>query len=225
MKTLISSCVSHFPTYAGSQSCILRRMAVIISGLVFSLPTQANPLPIWPETLSAERRILLEKSLHFLKQNPSVPYLLGGADAKGMDCSGAITGMLRLTGVEPPRSAHEQYLWLKKSNRFTDVPSAARTPDDPVFASLQPGDLIFWAHDGPDAPSEIHASHVHLYLGKEKDGHAIMLGSSEGRRYRGTKINGFGITDFRVPKLGSPTRIVGFGPPPPSQPDKPKTTP
>jgi len=45
--------------------------------------------------------------------------------------------------------------------------------------------------------------------GKEKDGHAIM-----GRSCRGTKINGFGITGFPMPRVGSPIRIVGFGPPP-----------
>ena len=56
----------------------------------------------------------------------------------------------------------------------------------------------------------------HMDPGKEKDGHAIMTGSSEGRSHRGTKINGFGITDFRLPKAGSPTRTVGFGPPPPA---------
>jgi hypothetical protein len=56
---------------------------------------------------------------------------------------------------------------------------------------------------------------VHLYLGKEADGHAIMIGSSEGRSYRHHKINGFGIPDFHVPTGGAATRIVARGPPPP----------
>jgi len=41
-----------------------------------------------------------------------------------------------------------------------------------------------------------------------------MVGSSDGRSYRGQKRNGYGIVDFHVPKVGGKTRIVGFGPPP-----------
>jgi hypothetical protein len=56
-------------------------------------------------------------------------------------------------------------------------------------------------------------SHVQVYLGKEADGHAVMIGSSDGRSYRGKKLSGFGIVDYRVPKAGSATRIAGFGSP------------
>jgi cell wall-associated NlpC family hydrolase len=170
--------------------------------------------PAWHDDLAQDRRALLERSLAFLKENPAVPYKLGSADATGMDCSGAIFFLLKQAGQEPPRSAHEQYLWLKKLGRFTEVPTDARDATHPAFAALQPGDLVFWAHDVPDAPDPPHASHVHLYLGKEADGHAIMIGSSEGRSYRHHKINGFGITDFHISPAGSPTRIIGYGPPP-----------
>jgi cell wall-associated NlpC family hydrolase len=171
--------------------------------------------PAWPPDLTNERRTLLEPALAFLEKNPAIPYKLGSADASGMDCSGAIFFLLKQAGQEPPRSAHEQYLWMKKLGRLTEVPATARSEADPVFAALLPGDLVFYAHDGPDAPAEIHASHVHMYLGKETDGHAIMIGSSEGRSYRHQKINGFGITDFHVPAAGAKTRIIGYGPPPP----------
>ena len=199
-------------------SSILLVMLNTTFSLLLSTPSKAGPVPVWPESLAVERKHLLEKALLFLKYHPSVPYLYGGADAKGMDCSGAISYLLKLVDVDPPRSAHEQFLWLRKLERLTLVPSTARTLEDPVFAALQPGDLIFWAHEGAATSSGIHASHVQLYLGKEKDGHAIMTGSSDGRSYRGKKISGFGITDFLVPKAGSPTRIVGFGPSPPIPP-------
>lgn len=54
-----------------------------------------------------------------------------------------------------------------------------------------------------------------MYLGLEKsDRRPVMIGASEGRSYRGQKRSGFGIVDFKVPKPGSETRIVGFGPAP-----------
>ena len=97
---------------------------------------------------------------------------------------------------------------------MTSVPAGELTADSPVFRPLQPGDLVFWAHDKPGETFRV--SHVHMYLGKEPDGHAVMIGSSDGRSYRGKKISGFGIVDYRVPKPGSATRIVGFGSPLPA---------
>ncbi len=164
-----------------------------------------------PADLSAPRRELIGKSLAFLKEHPAVPYVDGGADEKGMDCSGAIVRLLKLVKIEPPRSAQGQYDWLRESGRLTLVPATARTPEDPVFRNLLPGDLVFWAHDQPGEPFRV--SHVQVYLGKEADGHAVMIGSSDGRSYRGKKLSGFGIVDYRVPKAGSATRIVGFGSP------------
>jgi cell wall-associated NlpC family hydrolase len=100
---------------------------------------------------------------------------------------------------------------MKREGKLTEVPASVRKADDPVFAKLEPGDLVFYAHDGPEAPAEVRVSHVHMYLGKEADGHGIMIGSSEGRSYRGKKVNGFGITDYRVPAAGSTTRVVAYG--------------
>lgn len=169
----------------------------------------------WPADLAPVRKDVLTKALVFLKAHPSIPYRHGGADEQGMDCSGAIVWLLQYAGIVPPRTAHGQYEWLKKQGVLTLVPDSARQSDDPVFASLQPGDLIFWAHDGAQAESPFRVSHVHMYLGKEKDGHPVMIGSSDGRGYRGQRKSGFGIVDFHIPKAGSPTRLIGFGPPPP----------
>ncbi len=164
-----------------------------------------------PADLSAPRRELIGKSLAFLKEHPAVPYVEGGADEKGMDCSGAIVRLLELVKIELPRSAQGQYDWLRESGRLNLVPATARTPEDPAFRNLLPGDLVFWAHDQPGEPFRV--SHVQVYLGKEADGHAVMIGSSDGRSYRGKKLSGFGIVDYRVPKAGSSTRIAGFGSP------------
>lgn len=170
-----------------------------------------------PAELSSPRRELISKSLDFLKQHPGVPYVEGGADAEGMDCSGAVVRLLGLVKIEPPRSARGQYEWLKKSGRLTPVPAGELTADDPVFRALQPGDLVFWAKETPGTGEGFRVSHVHMYLGKEADGHAVMIGSSDGRSYRGKKLSGFGIVDFRVPKPGSAARIVGYGSPLPPE--------
>ena len=136
--------------------------------------------PVWPEGLAKERRALLERALAFLKANPEVPYKLGSADATGMDCSGAIYFLFKEVGVELPRSAHGQYEWMKREGRLTEVPASARKADDPVFAKLEPGDLVFYAHDGPDAPSVLRVCPVPPYLATAGSCPANHIGSNQG---------------------------------------------
>ena len=193
-----------------SVSSPARAFGCLAAAVLLAVPSRADVVPVWPDDLAAPRRELLTKALAFLKAHPAIPYLDGGASAAGMDCSGATTAMLEQVDIVPPRSAHGQYEWLKEAGRLTLVPASARTPDDPVFRTLLPGDLIFWAREGAEV---FRVSHVHIYLGKEADGHAVMIGSSDGRGYRGEKVNGFGIVDYRVPNAGSTTRIVAFGSP------------
>jgi cell wall-associated NlpC family hydrolase len=171
---------------------------------------RAEIAPVWPDDLAPARRTLLTRALAALERNPTEPYRNGGADPAGMDCSGAVLFLLKQVGIDAPRSADAQLEWLKSAGRLTLVPTSARTLEAPAFAALQPGDLIFWA---PDGPAPARASHVHLYLGREADGHAVMIGSSDGRSYRGKKLSGFGIVDFRIPQAGAPTRIIAFGTP------------
>lgn len=167
----------------------------------------------WPTELAPARKEMLCKGLALLKEHPVIPYVDGGADVSGMDCSGAVTWLLAQADIVPPRTAHGQFAWLQKRKHLVVVPTTVSEMDDPIFATLQPGDLIFWAHNGELAAKELHVSHVHMFLGKEKDGHAVMIGASDGRGYRGKRMTGFGVVDFHVPQEGAPTRIVGFGSP------------
>lgn len=178
-------------------------------------PVQAAEID-WPDGLAPARREMLEKGLTFLKKHPSIPYLTGGAGAVGMDCSGATTFLLKQVGIELPRSSDGQFNWVKKRGTLIKVPDTAHDPKDPSFAKLLPGDLIFWAARKADSDAPPRVSHVHVFLGHEKDGHAVMLGSSDGRSYRGKKIDGLGIVDFHVSPAGSATRIIGYGSPFPS---------
>lgn len=155
---------------------------------------------------------MLTKALETFERYPAIPYKTGACSVtEGMDCSGAITHILGHAGIIPPRSSAAMHLWLSKTTTFIVVPKEARSSDDAIYQKLRPGDLIFWA---PDTEGSA-VSHVHMFLGKEKsDGRLVMIGSSDGRSYRGAKRSGYGIVDFKVPAVGSKTRIVGFGPVP-----------
>lgn len=61
----------------------------------------------------------------------------------------------------------------------------------------------------------ININHVAMYLGREKsDGLQIMIPSTDGRSYRGSVANGYGVHDFRVPRQESKSKLVGYGTPP-----------
>jgi cell wall-associated NlpC family hydrolase len=198
------------------QSTNFRSTAGWIFGCLMSVwLAWAGPADIeleWPADLAASRKKVLTKGLELMRLHPEIPYREGGADQAGMDCSGAIVWLLGQADVEVPRTAHGQYEWMQKAGRLTVVPATARQSDSPVFKALLPGDLIFWAADG-EGSGKLRVSHVHMFLGREKDGHAVMIGSSDGRGYRGKRMSGFGIVDFQVPKEGQERRIVGYGSP------------
>lgn len=180
--------------------------------LLFTTAVMATPEMDWPKDLDPATTDMLRKALLTFEKHPAIPYKTGASTVdEGMDCSGAITHILSFANITPPRSSAAMHEWLRKTTTFVVVPSTARTADHSIYRNLRPGDLIFWAPEGEDTA----VSHVHMYLGKEKsDGRAVMIGSSDGRSYRGTKQSGYGIVDFKVPAPGSKTRIVGYGPVP-----------
>jgi len=158
---------------------------------------------------------LIETALGVAINSPWIPYLSGGADptSGGFDCSGAIYFVLRKAGLDPPRSSRGQMEWLKKHGRLHAVSNDARDLTHESFASLKPGDLLFWARKNTNNDIRVH--HVAMYLGTEKkDGHPVMIGSTDGRAYRGQVANGYGIQDFRIPAKESPSMLIGYGTPP-----------
>jgi probable lipoprotein NlpC len=86
------------------------------------------------------------------------PYVYGGIDPWGFDCSGLVYRVfLQTLGVALPRTALEQYDF--------------REPID--AAKLQPGDLLFFNTTGP-------ISHVGIYEGEGVFIHAASEGSKRG---------------------------------------------
>jgi len=169
-------------------------------------------------SLSASRQKLIESALALASNSPWLPYVYGGADPAlgGLDCSGAMYYVMTQCGLRPPRTSAGQYFWLRDNRQLHRVAVAANSTDDPSLAGLRPGDLLFWA-SGPwvDDATIVSITHVAMYLGREaKDGLQIMINSTDGRSYRGIKSNGYGVYDFRLPPAASPSKLVGFGPPP-----------
>ncbi len=170
------------------------------------------------EKLSEPRRELLEAAIETGTAMKGLPYKYGGngpADG-GFDCSGAMHYILQKVGLNPPRTSSGQYLWVKNNGGFHEVSVKAKDTDDDSFSELEPGDLVFWS--GTYTPTDgrtTGVTHVAIFLGYEKtDGRAVMINATNGRSYRGKKGNGFGVYDFRVPREGSKSRLIGYGTPP-----------
>lgn len=183
-------------------------------------PSAAATVSIAPEELvefhaqPAGVRKLIEFSLGLARQN--LTYSYGSADpAKGgMDCSGFIYYALRQYGLtQVPRDSSGQYVWIRHTRGFRAV--IGRKPDSFELDELLPGDLLFWI--GTYATeNDPPISHVMIYLGTEKaSGSKVMVGSSDGRTYRGQKRNGVSVFDFTMPRTpanGDPRpTFVGYG--------------
>ena len=104
--------------------------------------------------------------VHKAEAYRGTPYLLGGEDRNGMDCSGLVfRAFYEATGWKLPRTVASLATWV-----------------EPVLAGeLEPGDLIFFSIDGvrPGAPLS-KADHVAIYAGDGDIVHAISKGGRPG---------------------------------------------
>lgn len=82
------------------------------------------------------------------------PYVWGGADLTGFDCSGLVRYIYDQVGIAVPRTAAEQY-------------SAAKPVE---LDGLEPGDLLFFRTHGQ------RISHVAIYTGEGRFIHAPQTG-------------------------------------------------
>lgn len=178
------------------------------------------------ETESPEVKRLIEIALDLTRQG--LGYRFGSNSPKrgGMDCSGTVQAALLAHGfTELPRSSQDFYHWAKAEPGFVPTPSVTST-EDPIFAKLRPGDLLFWQGTYDTGSTESPISHVMIFLGTLKaDGKGVVFGASSGRRYRGQRIDGVSVFDWEVPKEDSTSDFVGYGPIPglrPPPPPKPR---
>ena len=170
------------------------------------------------DELPEGRRKLIEAALKAGGEEAGMPYKYGGngAESGGFDCSGAMYHVLRKADLKPPRTSSDQYLWVREHSRLHPVSLGAVDTEHGSFSNLKPGDLVFWS--GTYEPTDgrlTKITHVALFLGHErKDGRAVMVNATNGRTYRGAKVDGYGVCDFRVPGKGGKSRMVGYGAPP-----------
>lgn len=170
------------------------------------------------DELPESRRNLIRKALSAAAEVSGMPYLYGGNGAKdgGFDCSGAMYHVLRKADLKPPRTSSDQYLWVREHSRLHPVSIEAVDTEHASFSNLKPGDLVFWT--GTYEPTDgrlTKITHVAMFLGHEKkDGRAVMINATNGRPYRGAKVDGYGVCDFRLPRKDGKSRMVGYGTPP-----------
>ncbi len=199
--------------------------ALMAAGLVFCHTAVGNtPVLIQTselkdfDTLEEPRKKLIEAALIAAKEVTDMPYRFAGNGAKdgGFDCSGAMYHVLNKIGLNPPRTSYGQFLWVQKDSILHLVSTEAKDLTHSSLAKLKPGDLVFWS--GTYVPTDnrlTNITHVGMFLGYEKkDGHPVMINASDGRSYRGKKQNGFGVNDFRLPRAGGTSVMVGYGTPP-----------
>lgn len=109
--------------------------------------------------------------------------LPGDAQSRTMDCSNTARYLVEKTrGITLPRTASDQYLYLRRHGKLKRVGGLfGGTPDTKWWAKrLKPGDLLFWEHTyKPKRKPPV--THVMVYLGRDGNGAPLMAGAQGSR--------------------------------------------
>lgn len=127
----------------------LRASGAFIAVLWLAGCASTPPVPS-PVHDFATRETVLEDALGQIGR----PYVYGGADANGFDCSGLTSHVYNEVGIHLPRTAAAQ------------LDTGLRIP----FSSAAPGDLVFYRFNG--------GLHVTIYVGDGKVVHAPATGQT-----------------------------------------------
>ena len=123
-------------------------------------------------------------------QPPGHPYVIT------MDCSNTVRFIVwKVLGLNLPRTASSQYVYLQQRGKVRAVPLRSDGKVDPeaLVSQMRSGDLLFWEWTY-NVPRDPPISHVMIYLGRKKDGQAMMAGSSQ--RADGERGGGVDVYTF-----------------------------
>lgn len=183
-------------------------LLIVYSAFSFSIISHNIPQTILTKELSnfesnpPKIKLLIQRGLELTQQQLSYQYGSADPSLKGMDCSGTIYYLLTTLGVQSvPRSSNDLYNWVITKGVFY--------PANKGMSKLRPGDLLFWTGTYA-APNNSYVTHVMIYIGKNLAGEPLMLGSSNGRTYKGEKIYGVSVFDFLISSSQSDNHFVGY---------------
>jgi len=137
-------------------------------------------------SLAAEAKKLLSEAKKWL----GVPYLYGGNDRNGVDCSGFVLNVYsNALEIKLPRTSRQQNDYCTKLSR----------------AQLQPGDLVFF---DTKKTTDGRVSHVGLYVGNGNMIHAssskgVILTSIDSRYYASRFLSGGRVEKFYAMMKGN----------------------
>ena len=115
-----------------------------------------------------DKELTPESIVRTAQQFMGIPYVWGGVSSNGLDCSGLVKLVYFLHGVILQRDASQQVL--------TGEP----VDDKGNFASLQPGDLLFFGTGVTKESPKKRVVHVAIYIGNRRFIHAsdyVQIGS------------------------------------------------
>ncbi|MCK4880495.1 MAG: C40 family peptidase [Bacteroidales bacterium] len=98
------------------------------------------------------KTILKENLVQTALKYHGIPYLWGGTSSKNIDCSGLVSNVYFLNGIQLPRDADMQALIGRELT--TDF----------VPEGLEPGDLLFFGRKASEGKEE-RVTHVAMYIG------------------------------------------------------------
>ena len=127
--------------------------AVLVQGCSIDPYRPPQPQPIVAPAAATFPSVGNEIAMRAISQLGK-PYVWGGADLTGFDCSGLVRFIYDQVGIPVPRTAAEQF-------------SAAKPIE---IAGLEPGDLLFFRTQGQ------RISHVAIYTGEGRFIHAPRTG-------------------------------------------------
>jgi hypothetical protein len=121
----------------------------------------------------------------------------GQSESWVMDCSNTVRYFfLSRFELELPRTALDQYLWLRDSGRFTEAPKSGEQVNlIQLRSQLRTGDLLFWENTY-NVNRTPPISHVMIYLGKNSEGRMKMFGAGTFGKGEQTENGGLDVYVF-----------------------------